>query len=39
MGADSFSCDWSHKKILVNYKPGGKSDGDLVTLEIEAPGR
>jgi Flp pilus assembly protein TadD len=39
MGADSFSCDWRNRKILVNYKPGGKSDGDLVTLEIEAAGR
>lgn len=36
MGADEFSCDWRHKKVLVNYKPGGKSDGDLVTLEVEA---
>jgi len=35
MNADSFSCDWRDRKILVNYKPGGKSDGDLVTLEIE----
>jgi len=36
MGADEFSCDWRHKKVLINYKPGGKSDGDLVTLEVEA---
>jgi hypothetical protein len=35
MGADSFSCDWRDRKILVNYKPGGRSDGDLVTIEIE----
>ena len=36
MGADEFSCDWRDKKILVNYKPGGKSDGDIVTLELQA---
>jgi tetratricopeptide (TPR) repeat protein len=36
MGADDFSCDWRNQKVLVNYKPGGKSDGDLVTLELEA---
>jgi hypothetical protein len=36
MGADEFSCDWRDKKVLVNYKQGGKSDGDLVTLELQA---
>ncbi len=35
MGADEFSCDWRNKKVLVNYKAGGKADGDLVTLEVE----
>jgi tetratricopeptide (TPR) repeat protein len=35
MNADSFSCGWRDRKVLVNYKPGGKSDGDLMTLEIE----
>ena len=36
MGADEFSCDWRDRKVLVNYKPGGKSDGDIVTLELQA---
>ncbi|HWR13258.1 MAG TPA: tetratricopeptide repeat protein [Terriglobales bacterium] len=36
MGADEFSCDWKNRKVLVNYKPGGKADGDLVTLELQA---
>jgi tetratricopeptide (TPR) repeat protein len=36
MGEDEFSCDWRDRKVLVNYKPGGKSDGDVVTLEIQA---
>lgn len=35
MGADEFSCGWRDKRVLINYKPGGRSDGDLVTLEIE----
>ncbi len=36
MGDDEFSCDWRNRNVLVNYKPGGKADGDLVTLELEA---
>ena len=36
MGADEFSCGWHDQKVLVNYKPGGKSDGDVVTLELQA---
>ena len=36
MGADEFSCGWKNKKVLVNYKPGGKADGDIVTLELQA---
>ena len=35
IGADSFSCDWRDRKVLVNYKAGGSADGDLVSLEME----
>jgi Flp pilus assembly protein TadD len=35
MGSDEFSCDWRNKKVLVNYKPGGHADGDLVSLEVQ----
>ena len=35
IGADQFSCDWKNVAITVNYKAGGKSDGDLVSLEIQ----
>ena len=35
IGADQFSCDWKNVVITVNYKAGGKSDGDLVSLEIQ----
>ncbi|MCU1298323.1 MAG: hypothetical protein JWO91_2601 [Acidobacteriaceae bacterium] len=35
LGSEKFSCDWKHLQMSVNYKPGGKSDGDLVSLEIQ----
>jgi tetratricopeptide (TPR) repeat protein len=34
IGADAFSCTWSNRSISVNYKPGGVSDGDLVSVEV-----
>ncbi|MGH9513721.1 MAG: tetratricopeptide repeat protein [Terriglobales bacterium] len=34
IGADQFSCDWKHLPVLVNYKLGGKANGDLVSLEL-----
>ena len=34
VGADTFSCDWSDRPVSVNYKAGGKADGDLVSLEL-----
>jgi hypothetical protein len=34
IGADAFSCDWSNRSVSVNYKPGGLSDGDLVSVEV-----
>jgi tetratricopeptide (TPR) repeat protein len=35
IGADEFSCDWKDRSVAVNYKTGGKADGDLVSLEIQ----
>ncbi len=35
IGADQFSCDWKDQKASVNYKSSGKSEGELVSLEIE----
>jgi Flp pilus assembly protein TadD len=35
VGADEFSCDWADRPIVVNYKAGGKSDGDLVSVEVQ----
>jgi hypothetical protein len=34
IGSDSFSCAWNDRNISVNYKPGGLSDGDLVSVEL-----
>ena len=34
IGADTFSCDWTNRAASVNYKAGGKADGDLVSLEV-----
>ena len=34
IGADQFSCDWRDRKVSVNYKPGGLTDGDLLSLEV-----
>jgi hypothetical protein len=34
IGADSFSCAWNNRSVSVNYKPGGVSDGDLLSLEL-----
>ncbi len=35
VGADQFSCDWGHRAVVVNYKAGGKADGDVVSLELQ----
>jgi predicted O-linked N-acetylglucosamine transferase (SPINDLY family) len=34
IGADTFSCDWNNRSVSVNYKAGGLSDGDLVSVEV-----
>jgi tetratricopeptide (TPR) repeat protein len=35
IGADEFSCEWKNRPVSVNYKAGGKVDGDLVSLELQ----
>jgi len=34
VGEDAFSCDWANRPVSINYKAGGKADGDLVSLEV-----
>jgi Flp pilus assembly protein TadD len=35
LGAGEFSCAWTNRLVGVNYKPGGQSDGDVVSLELK----
>ena len=35
VGADEFSCQWNNRAVAVNYKAGGKADGDLVSVEVQ----
>jgi len=35
IGADDFSCEWTSRPVAVNYKAGGKADGDLVSIELQ----
>jgi len=34
IGAPDFSCEWRDVKVSVNYKPGGSTNGDVVSLEV-----
>jgi tetratricopeptide (TPR) repeat protein len=35
VGAEEFSCQWANRPVVVNYKAGGKADGDLVSVELQ----
>jgi tetratricopeptide (TPR) repeat protein len=35
IGGDDFSCDWVDRPVSVNFKAGGRADGDLVSLEVQ----
>jgi tetratricopeptide (TPR) repeat protein len=35
IGAGSFSCSWRNLPASVNFKAGGKADGDVVSLEVQ----
>jgi tetratricopeptide (TPR) repeat protein len=35
IGEESFSCDWKNRIVAVNYRPAGKSEGELVSLELQ----
>jgi hypothetical protein len=34
IGADDFSCEWHDRQVSVNYKPGGSTNGEVVSLEV-----
>ena len=35
IGTDAFSCTWHDVRASVNYKFGGKMDGDVVSVEVQ----
>jgi tetratricopeptide (TPR) repeat protein len=35
IGAESFSCDWRNQPISVNFRPTSKTEGEVVSLEIQ----
>jgi hypothetical protein len=35
IGADKFSCDWSHKKVALNFSPTAPDEGKVISLEIQ----
>jgi len=35
IGEDEFSCEWSNRKVSINYRAGGTTDGDLVSVEVQ----
>ncbi len=35
VGADEFSCEWADRPVIANYKAGGQTDGDLVSIEVQ----
>jgi tetratricopeptide (TPR) repeat protein len=35
LGADQFSCDWKNRVASANYRSKGKTEGDLVSLEVD----
>lgn len=35
IGADQFSCSWTNRAVAINYRAGGKADGDLSSLELQ----
>jgi tetratricopeptide (TPR) repeat protein len=35
VGAEEFSCEWTNRAIVVNFKAGGKADGELVSVEVQ----
>jgi tetratricopeptide (TPR) repeat protein len=39
IGPTDFSCAWKGIPVNLNYRAGGKADGDLVSIEIPEAGR
>jgi tetratricopeptide (TPR) repeat protein len=35
IGEDQFSCEWRNRVVSVNYKPAGKNEGEVVSVEVQ----
>jgi hypothetical protein len=35
IGEDQFSCEWKNRIVSVNYRAVGKSEGELVSVEVQ----
>jgi Flp pilus assembly protein TadD len=35
IGADKFSCSWSHIKVALNFTPTAPNEGNVITLDIQ----
>ena len=35
IGADQFSCDWKNRVVAINYRPAGKNQGEVVSIEVQ----
>jgi tetratricopeptide (TPR) repeat protein len=35
IGDEKFSCEWKNRIVAVNYRPVGKNEGELVSVEVQ----
>jgi tetratricopeptide (TPR) repeat protein len=35
IGEEQFSCEWKNRIVAVNYRPVGKNEGELVSVEVQ----
>ena len=35
IGADKFSCSWSHVKVALNFNPTAPTEGNVISLELQ----
>ncbi len=35
IGADKFSCSWTHQKMAFNYTPSAANEGKVISIELQ----
>ena len=35
VGEDQFSCEWKNRIVAVNYRPAGKNQGEIISIEVQ----